>query len=64
MSVLEMKQAITRLSKREREDIHAYLVRLKHDTAEWKHATAHRIRNMSKGKAVTAEQLEARLSSR
>jgi hypothetical protein len=64
MSVLEMKQAITRLSKREREDIQAYLVRLNHDTAEWKQATAQRIRNMKKGKALSSEELEARLCAR
>ena len=61
MSVLQLKQEITGLAKREREEIHAYLVRLKHETREWKQTTAHRIRGMRKGKGVTAEQLEARL---
>lgn len=63
MSVLELKQEIHRLNKRERAEICAYLVRLKHDTPEWKRATAERIRGMRKGKAVTPEELSARLCS-
>lgn len=61
MSVLELKQELTRLTKREREEIYAYFVRLQHDTPEWKRAAAQRIRAMKKGKAVTAEELENRL---
>jgi hypothetical protein len=62
VSVLKLKQEISRLTKREREEIHAYLVRLRHDTPEWKHAAAQRIRAMKKGRGLTAAQLEARLS--
>jgi hypothetical protein len=51
MSILALKQEITRLSKRGRQEIFAYLVRLKHDTPEWKRATARRLREMRKGKA-------------
>jgi hypothetical protein len=64
MSVLELKQEISRLNRRGREDIYAYLVRLQHDTPEWKRATARRIRAMKNGQVTTAEQMEARLSSR
>jgi hypothetical protein len=62
MSILELKQAASRLSKREREELHAYLVRLRHNTPEWKHATARRIRAMKAGKRVSAEELEARIA--
>lgn len=64
MIILALKQEITRLSKRGREEIFAYLVRLKHDTPEWKRATARRIRDMKKGKGVSSEELDARLSRR
>ena len=64
MSVLEMKQEILRLTKREREELFAYLVRLRHDTPEWKRATAQQIRNMKKGKAVTSDQIETRIKGR
>jgi hypothetical protein len=61
MSVLELKQELTRLSRRDLEEVHAYLVRLKNDAAGWKRATAQRIRDMRRGKGVTAEQIEGRL---
>jgi len=64
MSVLQLKQEITRLDKRGREEIFAYLVRLKHETPEWKQATARRLRSMRKGKGVTMAELEARLATR
>jgi hypothetical protein len=63
MSVLQLKQEITRLDKRGREEIFAYLVRLKHETPEWKQAAARRLRAMRKGKGVTLAQLEARLAA-
>lgn len=62
MSILELKQAVSRLSKRERVELHAYLIRLRHNTPEWKRSTAKRIRDMQAGKQVTAEQLEARIA--
>lgn len=62
MSILELKQAASRLSKREREELHAYLIRLRHNTPEWKRATAKRIRAMQAGKRVSPEELEARIA--
>ena len=62
MSILELKNAVTQLSKREREELHAYLIRLRHDTPEWKRTTAKRIRAMKAGKRVSAEELEARIA--
>jgi hypothetical protein len=61
MSILELKQAASRLSKRERQELHAYLIRLRHNTPEWKRATARKIRAMQAGKRVSAEELEARI---
>ncbi|MBM3855910.1 MAG: hypothetical protein FJ399_22615 [Verrucomicrobia bacterium] len=62
MSILELKQAASQLSKRERQELHAYLIRLRHNTPEWKRATATRIRAMKAGKRVSAEELEARIA--
>ena len=62
MSILELKQAASRLSKREREDLHAYLIRLRHNTPEWKRATAKKIRAMQADKRVSAEELESRIA--
>lgn len=54
MSLLELKQAASRLSKRDRKELHAYLIRLRHSTPEWRQATAGRIRAMKAGKRVSA----------
>jgi hypothetical protein len=61
MSVLELKQRISRLSPRQRKEIQIYLLRLKRDTPAWKRATAKRIRDMQAGKQVSIEELEARM---
>lgn len=57
MSLLELKHEVTRLKKHEREDLHAYLIRLRHETPEWKKATAARLRAIKRGKGVPAESL-------
>ncbi len=62
MSILELKQAASRLTKRERGELHAYLIRLRHNTPEWKRAAARRVRAMQTGKRIPAEELEARIA--
>jgi hypothetical protein len=62
MSILELKQAVTKLSKRDRQELNAYMVRLRHDTPEWKRSTAKKIRAMQAGKAVSAAELESKIS--
>lgn len=62
MSLLELKQAASRLSKRDREELHAYLIRLRHNTPEWKRKTAKTLKAMQAGKRVSAEELEARIA--
>ena len=64
MSVLEMKQELSRMSKRERQELHAYLIRLKHETPEWKRAAAKRVAEMKKGRVMTGAEIEARISAR
>jgi len=61
MSLLELKQEVSRLNKRDRQELHAYLIRLRHNTPEWKRATARRIKAMQAGRRVTAEELELRI---
>lgn len=64
MSVLEMKQELSRMNKRERQELHAYLIRMKHETPEWKRAAAKRVAEMKKGRVVTSAEIEARISAR
>lgn len=64
MSILQVKQTLSRMSQRERQEIQLYLLRLKRETPAWKRATAKKIREMQAGKFTTLEQLEARLKQR
>jgi hypothetical protein len=64
MSVLELKQEVSRMNKRDRQELYAYLVRMKHETPEWKKATAKRVGEMEKGRFVTVAGLKARLAGR
>ena len=52
------------MSKRDRQELHAYLIRLKHETPEWKKAAARRVAEMKKGRVVTAAELQACISGR
>ncbi len=61
MSILQVKQTLSRMSQRERQEIQLYLLRLRRDTPAWKRATAKKIREMQAGRFTTIEQLEARL---
>jgi hypothetical protein len=62
MSLLELKQKVSRLSQRDRAELQAYMIRLKHATPAWKRATAKKIREMKAGKFTTIEELEARIA--
>ncbi len=64
MSILEVKQTLSRMTQRERREIQLYLLRLKRDTPAWKKATAKTIRGMQAGKFTTVEQLKARLNAK
>ena len=62
MSILQVKQTLSRMSQRDRREIQLYLLRLKHETSSWKRKTAKTIREMQAGKFVPVEQLKARLN--
>jgi len=60
MSVLEIKQRLSRLSIRERREIQVYLHQLKRTTPAWKKSTAKKIEDVRAGKFTTIEELEKR----
>src|SRR5439155_9580963 len=64
MSVLEIKQELSRMSKRDRQELQAYLIRLKHETPKWKKAAARRVAEMKKGRGLTSAELQGRISAR
>lgn len=60
VSVLEIKQSLSRLSQREQREIQVYLQQLKRRTPAWKKAAAKRLDEVLGGKYTTLEELEAR----
>ena len=64
MTLLQLKQEITRLSSRERRELNAYMVRLRHERPEWKKLMSRRMREMDAGKKVSIEELERRIAAR
>jgi hypothetical protein len=60
VSVIEIKQTLSRLSARERRDIQIYLHQLKRTTPAWKKWTAKKIDDVKAGKFTTLAELEAR----
>ena len=64
MSILQVKQSLSRMSQRERQEIQLYLLRLKRETPAWRRATAKKIREMKAGRYTTIEQLETHLKQR
>ncbi|RRJ97413.1 hypothetical protein Ga0100231_002405 [Opitutaceae bacterium TAV4] len=61
MSVLEIKQQISRLTLSQRQEVQQYLIALKRTSPVWKRSTARKIRDMQAGKEGTSiEELEAR----
>ena len=62
MSVLELKQEISRLTSKERLEIQGNLLRLKRQSPAWKRSAAKTIREMKAGKAHSSEDLEKAIS--
>jgi hypothetical protein len=60
MSVLEIKQRLSRLSARQRTEIQVYLHQLKRATPAWKKATAKKIDEVKAGRFTTLDELESR----
>jgi len=64
MSILEIKQQVTRLSPSERRELSAYLVRLRNESDEGREALAAKMNDMDSGKKVTADELQQRIEDR
>ena len=60
-ALLSLKQQLTKLSERERREIAAFLIRLRHESPEWKRRTAKTIREMQAGKQTSLDDLKKRL---
>jgi hypothetical protein len=64
VSVLQIKQSLSRLSAKDQREIQIYLHQLKRRTPAWKKATAKKVREMQQGKFTTLEELKVRSGKR
>ena len=64
MTLLQLKQEISRLSLRERRELNAYMIRLRHERPEWKKMMSRRMREMDAGKKISLEEVERRIADR
>jgi len=64
MSLLEIKQQVTRLTPAERRELNAYLLRLRNESDEGQRNISSLMREMDEGKKVTMNELEDRIQSR
>jgi hypothetical protein len=62
MTLLQLKQEISRLSLRERRELNAYMIRLRHERPEWKKMISRRMRDMDSGKKVSLQEVERRMA--
>lgn len=64
MTLLELKQEVSRLSLRERRELNAYMIRLRHERPEWKKLISRRMREMDAGRKISVAELERRIAAR
>ncbi len=62
MTMLELKQQVSLLSARERRELNAYLIRLRHERPEWRRMVSQRMRDMDRGKKISVTQLRQQLA--
>lgn len=61
-AMLDLKQRVSRLTKSERRELNAYLIRLRHETPEWRRMISKRMREMDAGKKLSLAEVEGRLA--
>ncbi len=61
MTMLELKQQVSRLNQRERRELNAYLIRLRHESPQWRRTVGKRMAAMDEGRKVTSAELDRRL---
>jgi hypothetical protein len=52
MMMLELKQEVSRLPPRNRRELDAYIIRVRHHTPAWRKELGRRMRNMDAGKKI------------
>ncbi len=62
MTMLELKQKVVQLTPRERRELNAFLIRLRHESPAGRKEMSRRMRAMDAGKKVTLTELERRIN--
>ena len=62
-AMLELKQRVSRLTKSERRELMAYMIRLRHETPEWRRTISKRMRDMDGGKKISLAELSRNVGS-
>ncbi len=60
MTMLQLKQEISKLTRKERIELNAYLIRLRHEAPDWRKIVSRRMADMDAGKKIALEDLELR----
>ena len=64
MTLLRLKQEISRLTLRERRELNAYMIRIRHERPEWKRIISKRMRDMDAGKKESLEDFGRKIAAR
>ena len=64
MTMLELKEKVKALTPRQRRELNVFLIRLRHETPEWKRTVSARMRAMDSGKKIPLEEVERRHGNR
>jgi hypothetical protein len=62
MTMLELKQQVSRLSEAERRELNAFMIRLRHEKPSWRRMISRRMKAMDEGKKITVPQLRKQLA--
>jgi hypothetical protein len=61
MTLLKLKQEIARLSQKNRRELNAYMIRLRHERPDWQAMASKRMQAMDAGAKVSLEDLSKRV---
>ena len=63
MTLLQIKQQVSKMTVDERRELNAYLLRLRNESEEGQAKLSQRMRSMDEGRKVTMEALESRIAA-
>jgi hypothetical protein len=64
MTLLQLKQEISKLSAKDRVELNAYMIRLRHESKPWSKALSKRMADMDKGKKLSRSAVSRQLAGK